>query len=183
MKSFRITRVVWCCLLLAGLASATTIIPMSVEKLTQSSSHVLQGRALETWSEWNPQHTLIFTYTKFQVAKVLKGQAAGVVVVKQPGGTVGEIAQRVFGVRYLRPGEESVLFLRPAAERDGTLVITGLMQGNFAVRKSKSGEELVSNGVPEVSEYSVSTQQISAYRGNQMRLQDLQMRVAKAVQQ
>jgi hypothetical protein len=168
--------------LVFGLASATTVIPMSVERLTEVSSHVVEGQAIETWSEWNAQHTQILTYTKFQVARALKGRSPAVVVVKQLGGTVGETTQKVYGVRYLRPGQETVLFLRPAEELDGTMVISGLMQGNFQVRTSASGEKLVSNGMPEVSAYSLATREISSYRGNTMRLDELRSRVQRAGQ-
>lgn len=169
-------------LLALGLASATTVVPMSVERLAQVSSLVVKGQAIETWSEWNPQHTQIYTYAKFQVGSALKGQAPAMVVVKQLGGTVGPTIQRVYGVRYLRSGQEMVLFLRPAEELDGTMVISGLMQGKFAVRTSAAGEKFVSNGMPEVSAYSVSTGEISPYRGNTMRLEELRSRVQKAGQ-
>ena len=59
---------------LLSLASATTVIPMSVEKLVSASSHVVEATAVQAWSEWNPQHSIIFTYTKFQVTRHLKGQ-------------------------------------------------------------------------------------------------------------
>jgi hypothetical protein len=163
-------------------AAATTVVPMSIERLTAASSHVVEGTSLQTWSQWNPQHTLIFTYTKFQVQRVLKGQAPPMVVVKQLGGTVGTTVQKVAGVRRLEPGERTVLFLRPGDENDGTLVITGLMQGNFSVRSTDDGTLVVTNGMPDVSAYSVSTGQVTAYRGNRLRLEELETRVRNAVQ-
>ncbi len=182
MKYARLSRLSICLLLVSAAALATTIIPMSVERLTQSSSHVLVGSATLTWSEWNPQHNIIYTYTKFQVANTWKGQAPSVIVVKQPGGTVGNTTERVYGVRYLRPGERSVLFLRPSDERDGTLIITGLVQGNFRVRMSQTGEQVVSNGAPEVTAYSVGNREVSTFTGNRMRLSELKARVEKADQ-
>jgi hypothetical protein len=181
VKCIRLTRLGMCLFLMTALAAATTIIPMSVEKLTESSSHVLEGAALSTWSQWDAQHNLIYTYTRFQVSGAWKGQAPSMVVVKQPGGTVGNTKERVYGVRYLRPGEHSVLFLRPSDERDGTLTVTGLVQGNFRVRISQ-GQEMVSNGVPEVSSYSVQNHGISSFTGNRMRLDELKTRVMKAAQ-
>jgi hypothetical protein len=164
------------------LATATTVVPMSIERLTAASSHVVEGVALQTWSQWNPQHTLIHTYTKFQVQRVLKGQAPAVLMVKQLGGTVGTTVQKIAGVRHLRPGEQTVLFLRPGDELDGTLVITGLMQGNFAVRTAQNGALMATNGMPEVSAYSISTGEVTPYQGNRLRLQDLEARVRKAAQ-
>src|SRR5438105_14508891 len=68
-------------IMLLSFASATTVIPMSVEKLVGASSHVVEATAVQAWSEWNPQHTIIFTYTKFQVTRRLKGQAPTAIIV------------------------------------------------------------------------------------------------------
>lgn len=165
------------------IALATTVVPMSIERLTAVSSHVVEGVPLQTWSQWNPQHTMILTYTKFQVQRTLKGQAPAMVIVKQLGGRVGPTVQKIAGVRHLRPGEQAVLFLRPGDENDGTLVITGLMQGNFSVRFAQDGALIATNGMPDVHAYSVSTGQVTSYQGNRLRLKDLEARVEKAAQQ
>ena len=165
------------------IALATTVVPMSIERLTAASSHVVEGVPLETWSQWNPQHTMILTYTKFQVQRTLKGQAPPMVIVKQLGGRVGSTVQKVAGVRHLQPGEQSVLFLRPGDLNDGTLVISGLMQGNFSVHFAQNGTLIATNGMPDVHAYSVSTGQITGYQGNRVRLDELEARVRKAAQQ
>jgi hypothetical protein len=170
-------------LLVLSVASATTVVPMSVEALASVSSHVLEGTALQSWSQWNSAHTLIVTYTRFQVLRTLKGQAPSTVIVQQLGGKVGEITQKVAGVRHWNPGEQAVLFLRPNAAGDGSMVVTGLVQGNFLFLRGINGEAVVSNGMPEVSEYKVGSGQVSTYRGSALRLQELEARVQKAVQQ
>ena len=104
-------------------------------------------------------------------------------MVKQLGGIVGTTVQKVAGVRRLEPGERAVLFLRPGDVNDGTLVITGLMQGNFSVRTAQNGTQIVTNGMPDVSAYSVSTGEVTSYQGNHLRLDELESRVHKAVQQ
>jgi hypothetical protein len=164
-------------------ATATTVVPLSIERLTAASSHVVEGTPLQTWSQWNPQHTMILTFTKFHVERVLKGQASGMVIVKQLGGRVGTVVQKVAGVRHLAPGESTVLFLRPGDQSDGTLVITGLMQGNFSVSIAQDGTSMVTNGMPDVSAYSVSTGHVTAYQGTHVRLEELEKRVQTAVQQ
>lgn len=165
---------------LLGTVSATTIVPVSLERLTNESSHVVEARIVSSESKWNPQHTLIFTYTKIQVMKTLKGATQSSLVVKQIGGSAEGYTQKVAGVRYAKPGEQSVLFLRPSTLQDGTFEITGLMQGNFAVRKSATGETLVSNGVPGISAYQQGS--TGEYTGTHMRLQELELRVQRAAQ-
>ncbi|MGH9528447.1 MAG: hypothetical protein ACRD2S_00845 [Terriglobales bacterium] len=171
------------CALVMGCASfATTVIPLSVESLTTISSRVIEGRAISAWVQWNPTHTVIFTYTKFQVLRSLKGEAPAVIVVRQLGGTLDGTTEKVAGVRQWKIGEQALLFLRPGEIRDGSLVVTGLMQGNFLIYKGPTGESLVSNGAPDVSVYKASTSPITAYSGSAMRLQDMEGRIQKAVQ-
>ncbi len=129
------------------------------------------------------EHSLIFTYTRFQVARALKGQAPAAIVVKQPGGSAEGYTQKVAGVRHWRSGDQAVLFLRPIQESDGTLEVTGLMQGNFIVHKNATGETIVSNGVPDVSAYQASSNAVTQYRGSGMRLDELESRVRKATKQ
>ena len=169
-------------LLFTAFLSATTIVPVSVERLAQESTYVVEATALERWSQWSPQHTLIFTYTKFKVSRALKGRSPETIIVKQIGGSAEGYTQKVAGVRHWQPGEEAVLFLQPSNSADGTLEITGLMQGNFLVERSATGEPVVSNGVPEVSTIQPGSSSIGTYHGSKMRLQDLEARVQKAVQ-
>jgi hypothetical protein len=57
------------------------------------------------------------------------------------------------------------------------------MQGNFKVHKNATGETMVSNGVPDVSAYQASSNAVTQYRGNGMRLDDLESRIRKATKQ
>lgn len=168
-------------LLAATLASATTVIPMSVEDITRASSSVIQGRAINSRTAWNAEHTVIYTYTRFRVNRALKGKASDIVVVKQMGGHADGYAQKVSGVRYWADGEEAVLFLRPSEKNDGTLVVTGLMQGNFAVQHLPTGDIVVGNGVPDVSTFNAERGALSSYQGAKMTLSQLESRVLRAV--
>lgn len=165
-------------LAVATIASATTIKPMSVEELTRAADSVVQAQALDSWSAWNPQHTIIFTYTRFAVQRALKGAAPEQIVLKQPGGIVGGYGQRVPGVRTFQQGESAVLFLRPTATADGTHVIVGLVQGNFRLYRQRDGSLAVSNGVPNVSE--LTTGGVRVYTGASMSLGELELRVRGA---
>jgi len=158
---------------------ATTIVPMSVERLTRASSHVVLGKAEASWTEWNPDRTLIYTVTRFRVERTLKGQATGSIVVKQMGGISGAYQQKVAGVRHWQPGERSVLFVHPAQSQDGRYVVTGLMQGNFTV-KSDGADPVVSNGVDGVEAFDPRTNQVKTYRGAAMRLSQLEASVRRA---
>lgn len=161
-------------------AAATTIVPMSVEDLTHAATHVVEGQAMRSWSSWNAQHTLIYTYTTFNVSRWLKGNAASVITVKQLGGSAEGYTQHVFGVRRFQSGEHALLFLRPSVAGDGTMVVVGLMQGNFREYQSASGDTMVSNGVSGAEQFDHG--KIENYSGSSLRLEEVEGRVRRLVQ-
>lgn len=161
-------------------ASATTVVPMSLEELTRAASNVVEAHALRSWTSWNAQHTLIYTYTIFQVSRALKGSATDTITVKQMGGTADGYTQKVSGVRQFQEGEDALLFVRPSIAADGTLVVVGLMQGNFRISHLATGETLVSNGISEAQQYDRG--RVESFSGTSMRLEEAEARVARSVQ-
>jgi hypothetical protein len=159
-------------------AFATTVKQMSIDDLTSAASAIVEGQATDSWSAWNPQHTLIYTFTRVRVAKTLKGSADSTVMVKQLGGSAGGYTQKVAGVHPMRTGDTSMLFLRPSEAHDGTMVIVGLMQGNFHIEKeSRSGVAVVNNGAGDVHQSSGTD--VTEYRGAKLTLRQLEARVRK----
>ncbi|MBA3915776.1 MAG: hypothetical protein H0X25_18370 [Acidobacteriales bacterium] len=157
------------------------MIPASVEKLTSMSSQIVEGTAAQSFSQWNPQHTLIYTYTRFTISRTLKGTAVPQVMVRQIGGSAAGYTQRVAGIRHWRVGDQALLFLRPSPE-PGVMSVTDLMQGNFLMGKNSSGDILVSNGVAGVSSIQPGAHEAQIYQGSSMRLPEIEARIAKAVQ-
>ena len=133
-------------------ATATTVSPMTIERLTQLSEVIVEGTVGSSWAAWDPQHTTIITYSKFRVRSALKGSTAETIMVKQIGGHADGYTVRVAGVRYLQPGEQHVLFLHPSHAADGSFVIAGLNQGDFRVHRTTT-EARVSNGVSGAHTY------------------------------
>ena len=175
----RFPRALFAALVICSQLFATTIVPMSVERLTRASTNVVVAQAADSWTEWNSEHTLIYTVTRFNVQRSLKGAAPEALVVKQMGGTSGAYQQKVAGVRHWQSGERSVLFIHPSETKDGRYVVTGLMQGNFAI-KSSAADPVVSNGVEGVESLDPNTKTVKAYRGSAMRFSELAERVRKA---
>jgi hypothetical protein len=160
-------------------ASATTLAPMSVETMTQSATMVVEARALQSWSQWEQREHLIYTYTRLQVTKTLKGTAPAYVIVRQMGGSADGYTQIVSGVRHFSAGEQSVLFLRPSVAGNGVNAIVGFVQGNFRVLEKAGAEPEVTNGVAGVSTYTAGTGAMTAFTGSKMRLSELEARVAR----
>lgn len=171
-------------LLVAG-AAATTVVPMTVEDLTRQSQLVVRAEAVTSWSEWNAEQTIIYTYTRFRVRSAWKGEADREIVVRQMGGVADGFQQKVAGVRSWERGEQTVLFLRKASRgeaRQQVHLVTGLMQGDFRVH-AVEGRLVASNGAPDAHSFDPQTRTLKTYKGARLTLHELEQRVRKAVQQ
>lgn len=56
----------------------------------------------------------IYTYTDLSVRRVARGSVERTLTVRQPGGVVGHIGQKVTHLARVEPGQSYLLFLRPA---------------------------------------------------------------------
>lgn len=115
--------------LLAGSAFATVVVSENVEELTRQSTLVVRATVQQSMTAWDQGERKIWTWTELSVAEVLKGQAPRSLVVKQPGGEVGGVGQRVSGAAQFAPGEDCVLFLERAPDEPGVFIVRGLSAG------------------------------------------------------
>ena len=122
---------------LAPVASATTLVRMSLSQLAQASSTIVEAHVVAQTTRVNASHTRIYTYTTVQLDKALKGSPPTTLVIEQPGGTVGNFHVRVPGTALLRPQSQYILFLEPARSTQ-TYHMVGMMQGAFRVYKDRS---------------------------------------------
>ena len=156
-------------------ARATTIRPMSLRELTRSSSTIAVAQATRVWSQWTPDHRLIYTYTEFSVKQALKGSPSSTIVVQQLGGSVGDVKMTVAGVEHWRSGDETVLFLNPNQSGNGTYLVTGLLQGDFRVSRDRNGRSMVTNPVGSgVESFDTATHQLQEFTPVRMSLTQLQ---------
>ena len=126
--------------LIAVVASATTLARLKLDDLAQESTAVARLRCLGSTSLWDKGE--IWTETKFEVVQREKGALPGVVTVRMLGGRVGHLHSHVDEVPAFRAGEEVYLFLW---SRDGEpYQVMGWSQGTFRVaRNPQSGMEMV----------------------------------------
>lgn len=160
---------------------ATTVVPASVERLTAQSSQVSLARAIDNRTTWDASHSRIYTLTRFQPVRLMKGSLpAATFTVKRLGGHLDGYNMKVSGVRGWEPGESAVLFLQP--DTDGSFIVTGLMQGDFRVSRNSSGDLMVSNGVRGARQLDAGGQ-VTEFQGARMSLSELEQRVRKAAGQ
>lgn len=110
-------------------AFATVVMALSIEELAQRTPVIVHGTVQRTVTNWTVDRSGIWTWTELSVKEALKGQVKATVLVKQPGGRIGELTARVSGAATFEPGEEVVLFLEPAVDEPGAYVLMGLSTG------------------------------------------------------
>jgi hypothetical protein len=160
-------------LVLASLpaAAATVRGPAGVADLTASADAVLHARVIARESRWGaggPASGVIFTRVTLQPVEWWKGAGTPTpVVVRVPGGSVGDLTQTVDGVAAFAPQEEVVVFLRKLGEEPGGAVyaVERLALGKFSVGRpagrparavrDRSGVACVGCAVDEEDELSV----------------------------
>jgi hypothetical protein len=114
-------------------------------ELAQSADTIVQGTVRRMESRWSGDGRRIVTDVEIQVVEAFKGQAGGSVLITQPGGRVGDIAQKVNGLASFTPGEEVVLFLVRAGPQ--AFRVAGMAQGKYKVQRSADGTQVLA--VPE----------------------------------
>jgi hypothetical protein len=127
-------------------ASASTVVAMSLDQMTERAESVLVGRVTGTRADWNTARTRIYTYVTLEVDRYLKGGSASkVATVRVLGGRVGPYAAMVPGSPRFEVGEEVLLFCAGGGARIPTVV--GLSLGKFTIATDTRGEKILTRDI------------------------------------
>jgi hypothetical protein len=133
----------WICRMVLGAlclttpASASTVLKRAVDELARSASVIARAKVVRTESRWSGDGLRILTDVELVVSETLKGGSRNSVLVTQPGGRVGDIAQSVSGLASFSPGEEVLVFLGEAG--GGRYLVEGAVQGKYRLGESAAG--------------------------------------------
>lgn len=132
-----------CTLLMAGVASSTTVIPPTFESLVSSSNSIFVGEVTDVRAEWvtTREGRAIITRVTFKVEDVWKGAIGAMTQLEFLGGTVGTTTMDVVGMPQFREGQRSVLFVSGDANAVSPLV--GFYHGRMRVEKDPYGVDRV----------------------------------------
>jgi hypothetical protein len=126
-------------------ALATTVLHQDLPQLTVAADAVVVGRVIGAQSRWTEDRRRIVTDVTVEVDEALKGAPGKTVIIRQPGGRVGDVGQRVDGIASFAPGEQVLVFLE--ARPDGAYLVQGMSQGKFRIERSKKGKAALA--IPE----------------------------------
>ena len=128
---------------LTGTAPATTVLKMSIDKMSAEAALVVVGEVTGTTSAWTPDQTTIYTTITIKVEKCVAGQCPDTILIKQRGGTVGEATLYIPGMPKFSQGQKVLLFLDHSYEGEpGHHSVIGMCQGMFMIEKQKGGGKL-----------------------------------------
>jgi hypothetical protein len=139
----RIANIWWVFVVLLFLpivSQASTAIRLSLDQLVSGSTRVVVAKLNKPKeSFWGPNKMRIYSMYTFEVQEELVGKGTKQIVVIQPGGRVGDIAQRTDGYSRFEEGQENLLFLKEnKAISVGPIMayrVVGMSQGVFGFKK------------------------------------------------
>ena len=127
------------------LAVASTFLKVDMPTLRGLSEAVVQARVVDVQSAWNDEGSMIFTHVTLEVTGRLHGKAANQLVVRIPGGTVGNFTSSMEGAPQFEVGQDVVAFI--ARWDDGVPMIAGYAEGVSTVRRDAVGNMILNGGL------------------------------------
>ncbi len=123
---------------LAPTAAATLVRGFSLHELVRAGHSAVRGEVIGAEVVWDAAWGNVYTHTFVRVDEVLSGaeRVGDVVVVRQLGGLLDGVEQRVVGTADLPLGAEVVVFARS----DGAFhYLVGMAQGAWRVTRAGAG--------------------------------------------
>ncbi len=162
-------------------ASASTVVAMTLEQMSERAESIFLGRVTGTRADWNAERTRIYTYVTLEVERYLKGGSGSrVATVRLLGGRVGSYAAVVPGSPRFQVGEEVLLFCAGGGARIPTVL--GMSLGKFTIVSDASGERILKRDISGLmlADHRTDTRKpgdpITRYR-----LSDVESRILEAV--
>lgn len=141
-------------------ARASTFLKVSVQDLLRTSHGVVHAKVTDVRSEWNADHSYIFTYVTLDVKRTLMGEKRPTLEVRVPGGQVGDFHAVMEGAPEFHVGDEVVAFL--GTWDDGALMVEGYFQGLSRVDRDSAGNEFLRGGSGDGQTIAALARQIAA---------------------
>jgi len=120
--------------------------PQDLKELVEKSAIIFTGKTEKVESRWNKDKTQIYTLVTFTVYEYQKGaREEKTIILKQLGGTVGNITMAVEDAPEYKVGEEALLFVSGA----GYIPVLEKASGDFSSSSKNSLISLVKKAVCE----------------------------------
>jgi hypothetical protein len=142
-KNFGIVSSAIIALILFGFLGINSVmalmIKMTTPELTKHSQAIIRGKVTDMRSEWDPERRFIWTLVTISVSKSIKGDnlPGQEIIIKIPGGVVGQIGQVTEDTPIFKKGEDVLLFINPLTYRGKKVFrVTGKFQGKHTIKNN-----------------------------------------------
>jgi hypothetical protein len=115
-------------LVLAGVATASIVVALSVEEMAKRADLVVFGEVVAVNTSWSSDHRHIYRRVVVHPEETWKGPGQTEVVFVAPGGDLEGVSEKVVGEPVFVVGARGAFFLEPAGN---THRLIGLSQGFF----------------------------------------------------
>jgi hypothetical protein len=122
-------------------ASATTVIPATLDDIVAGSQLIVHGRVVEVQAQAAGDRRSIYTVVTVAVDEAIKGAPGRTVSFRTPGGQVGRYRRVVVGAPEFATGEQVIVFLRGGGAAIPSLF--GLSQGVYKVTRAEAAQRFV----------------------------------------
>ena len=126
-------------------ASATSLLPVSPQRMAAVAEHIFHGRVIDNTVELDPVSGRVATFTTFRVLEAIKGDIGETHTIKQIGGQLpgSRVRLVIHGVPQFETNAEYVVFM-PAPSSLGFASPIGLSQGKFDIQRL-DGNAVITN--------------------------------------
>ena len=134
-------------LILFGINSPvfSQLVNPGIERLSKDADIILTGKVVHQKSNWNKDHSRIYTDVTVEINECLKGNANNAIVIKNPGGEVGEVGELYSHMPTFKNDEEVLLFVKKDREKDAFKVLDGAEGKVTLIKDLKTGEMMTSS--------------------------------------
>ena len=130
-----------------GVVPASVFLKEDVGSLRKQSEAVVHAKVVDVRSYWNADHSVIFTDVALDVKGRLHGTSDNLIIVRVPGGKVGDYTMEMEGAPQFAVDDEVVAFI--ARWHDGAPMVAGYFQGLSRVDHDRLGNALLRGGVAD----------------------------------
>jgi hypothetical protein len=133
-------------LISAPFSRATTLLRMDLDDMTAVSNAVVYGKVTASRTEWDQNHSVIYTLYTVQPIQYLKGQLGSSFELQEIGGTLDGLNMRVPSAAEFSVGQEAVIFVW--TDQLGRNLVLGMEQGAVGVHTDpQTGQKLLDRSI------------------------------------
>lgn len=135
----------------------------NLKDLSEKSEVILTGKVTNQKAIWNEDHTKIYTKVTVEVYESLKGNSTSKsIIVKHPGGEVGEVGELYSHMPTFTNNEEVLLFLQKSKTQNEFTVFDGENGKMTLVTDKETNEKMT----PDMRSINSLKNQIKQYLEN-----------------